>query len=188
MEFKTTSTKNRCWNRASGATLVEYVVATAITLTVTIAIMSFSIYTSRSLAGMMNYVELENQSRLALDTMTKEIRQTTALTAFTTNSISFQDYDTNTLTYAYSPSDGTLTRTKSGTSKVLLSGCDLLNFSIYQRNTTNGTYDQYPTSLQASNAKVIQMNWVCTRTVTGYKLNSDTVQTAKIVIRNQQQP
>jgi hypothetical protein len=78
-----------------------------------------------------------------------------------------------------------LTRAKDGVTTDLLTQCDTLNFNIYQRNTTNGTYDQYPTSVEASNCKVVQVSWTCSRTITGTKLNTETVQSTKIVIRNQ---
>ena len=180
-----TFTESRRAQRSAAATLIEYIISIGVGSIALAAIVSFSIYTGRSFAGIMNYVELEGQSRAALDGMIKDIRQTGLLTGFTSNKLTFQDYDTKPLVYEFSPSGRTLTRTKDGASKTLLTGCDSLSFSIFQRNTTNGTYDQYPTSLQASNCKVVQVTWTCSRIITGTKLNTETVQTAKIVIRNQ---
>lgn len=180
-----TSTKLRRAQKSAAATLVEYIISIGVGSIALLAIVAFSIYTGRSFAGMMNYVELESQSRSTLDGMIKDIRQTAILTGFTSNSLTFRDYDDKPLLYEYSPENRTLTRTKDGTSKTLLKECDSLNFGIFQRNTTNGTYDQYPASLQASNCKVVQVTWVCSRAITGTKLNTETVQTAKIVIRNQ---
>ena len=180
-----TSTDSRRAQRSVAATLIEYVISIGVGSIALLAIVAFSIYTGRSFAGIMNYVELEGQSRTALDGMIKDIRQTGLLTGFTSNSLTFQDYDAKALTYAYDPEARTLTRTKDGASKTLLNECDSLDFSIFQRNTTNGTYDQYPTTLQASNCKVVQVTWTCSRQITGTKLNTETVQTAKIVIRNQ---
>src|SRR4030095_1099357 len=101
------------------------------------------------------------------------------------NKLVFEDADLLSLTYRYDPSTRRLYREKNGVTNTMLTECDSLNFSIFQRNTTNGTYDQSPTSLQASNGKVVQVRWTCSRTITGSKLNTETVQSTKIVIRNQ---
>ena len=185
MECKTTSIKPRSRRASAGVTLVEFLVAIPLGILVLGLIVLFAVYTSRTFAGLLNYADLEGRSRNTVDRMSKEIRQTVRLTGFTTNQLTFSDYDAKPLMFAYDPAARTLTRTKDNVSTVLLKECDALNFSIYQRCSTNGTFDQYPTSLQASNCKVVQMNWTCTRTIVGAKLNSETMQTAKIVIRNQ---
>jgi len=169
----------------AGVSLVELLVAIAIGTIVTLGLGAFSLFTGRGFAGLMNYSELEQQSRTALDKMSKEIRQTKRLTDYTSNKLVFLDYDDTSLTFQYSPSTRMLTRTKDGVTADLLTECDTLNFNIFQRNTTNGTYDQYPTSVQASNCKVVQVSWICSRTITGSKVNTETVQSTKIVIRNQ---
>jgi len=91
-----TKTSRKEWS--SAVTLVELLVAISITTIVALAVIEFTIYTSRSFAGIMNYIELESQSRTALDKMVKEIRQVNCLTDYTNTSslkrISFEDYDT----------------------------------------------------------------------------------------------
>jgi Tfp pilus assembly protein PilW len=171
--------------RTAGVSLVEVLIAVTIGTIVALGLGAFSLFTGRGFAGLMNYTELEGQSRSALDKMSKEIRQTARLTDYTSNKLVFLDYDAKTLTFEYSPSSRVLTRAKDGLTNNLLTECDTLNFGIYQRNTTNGTYDQYPTSVEASNCKVVQVSWTCSRTITGTKLNTETVQSTKIVIRNQ---
>jgi hypothetical protein len=120
--------------------------------------------------------------------MGQQIRQTGSLIGFTTNKLTFTDYDGGSLVFDYNQTNRTLVRIKSGVSTVLLTECDSLNFAIFQRCTTNGTFGNYPTSLQASNTKVVQMTWACSRIVSGSKQNTESMQTAKIVIRNQQNP
>lgn len=167
----------------SGTTLVEFLFAIAIGMIAIAALASLSLYSGRTFAGLMNYADLENRSRAALDLMTKEIRQTSLLTDSTTNQLTFTDYDGASLVYQYSPTNQTLTRTKNGASKVLLTGCETLRFAIFQRNSINGTYDQYPSSSQPTNTKLVQISWVCKRSILGASINSESVQTAKIVIR-----
>jgi hypothetical protein len=65
-----------------------------------------------------------------------------------------------------------------------LRGCQDLSFSIFQRNTASGTFDQFPATLTNNAVKLVQLNWTCQRTVFG-RLNTESVQSAKIVIRNQ---
>jgi|ERR1041385_1564613 Tfp pilus assembly protein PilW len=185
MECKITYIKPRRRQASAGLTLVEFLVAIPLGLLVLGMIILFAFYTSRTFAGLLNYADLEGRSRNAVDLMSQQIRQTSRLTGYTTNKLTFSDYDAKTLEFTYDPATRTLTRTKDNVSTVLLKECDSLNFAIYQRCTTNGTFDQYPTSLQASNCKVVQMSWLCTRTIVGAKLNSESMQTSKIVIRNQ---
>ncbi len=185
MCIRNITTELRRRRHASGVTLVEFLIAFSVGMIVLTALLSFTVFTSRGFAGAFNYVEMEAQSRSALDRMSREIRQVNLLTAYSTGQVAFLDHDNKTLTYSYSPETHTLTRMKDGQSDVLLTGCESLDFSIFKRNTTNGTYDQYPTTVEASNCKVVQVSWVCSREVTGTKLNTETVQTAKIVIRNQ---
>ena len=47
-----------------------------------------------------------------------------------------------------------------------------------------GSYDVYPAGTIAT-AKVIDVSWVCSRTLFGRKENTESVQTARIVIRKQ---
>ena len=184
MAFTPTSTEARR-KRTAGLSLVELLIAVTISTIVALGLGAFSLFTGRGFAGLMNYAELENQSRNTLDKMSKEIRQTTRLIDYTSNKLVFLDYDGKSLEFEYSPTTRVLTRAKDGLTNTLLTECDSLNFGIFQRNTTNGTYDQYPTSVQASNTKVVQVSWTCSRTITGTKLNTETVQSTKIVIRNQ---
>jgi len=169
----------------SALTLIELLFGLAVGSMVLAATAAFTIGAARSFASVFNYVEMEAQSRSALDLMSQQIRRTDVLAGFTSNELVFLDRDGKSLSFAYSPDNRTLSQTKGGVTTTLLEGCDSLSFSIFQRNTTNGTYDQYPTTVEASNCKVVQITWVCSREVLGNRLNTELVQTAKIVIRNQ---
>ncbi len=178
-------------------TLVEIMVATGVGSIVLVAVMSLSLLSARSFAALTNYVDLDIKSRTALDTMAADIRQAEALTAASTTNLTFRTVilnsdtnnnltsTTNTLNYAYNSARLTLTRTLGAESSVLLSNCSFLQFSIFMRNTTNGTYDQYPVSDMARPdlCKLVQLTWVCSRSVLGRFANSESVQSAKIVMR-----
>ena len=183
--FTATSTRLRSRSRRSGVTLMETMFGVGIGGLVIGAILSFSFYTSRSFAMMYNYAELEKQSRSALDRMGRDVRKASRLTGFNAHKVTLLDSDSLPLVYEYSPTERTLVRTKIGVSETYLRECDSLNFAIFQRNPIEGTYDQYPASIAATNAKVLQVTWKCSRSVIGSKLNTESLQAAKIVIRNE---
>jgi hypothetical protein len=73
----------------------------------------------------------------------------------------------------------------NGTKRTLLDHCDFLDFQIFQRNRVGGSYDQYPVTINESAAKIVQVSWICSRSLIGSLINSESVQSAKIVIRKQ---
>ena len=139
--------------------------------------------TGRSYAAVWNYVELDMQSRNTLDTMINEIRQVRRLKAHTVYSLTFEDKDGLDLEYVYDPVAEVLIRKKNGVDKILLEGAESLEFQIFQRTPIGGTYNQYPTADPAT-CKLVQLKWTCVRDVMGQK-NTESVQSTKIVIRNQ---
>ena len=179
MACKITFTKGR----RTAFTLIELLVVSAVSLVVLLSVLSFFIFSTRSFTAMTNYLDLDQKTQLALDKMSQQIRQVNLLTAYTTNSLTFQDYDGVTLQYTYDPTARTLTRTKSGTSEMLLTSCDSLAFSIFQRTPMSNTFQPYSTAT-TTNTKVIELTWNCSRTILGIKVNTESMQSAKVVIRN----
>lgn len=175
MDCRTTS--GRC-----GATLAEFLIGLGVGSLVLLTTVAFSIYSGKSMMGIWNYVDLDQSSQTAIDTLTKEVRQTTGLLEFATNRLTFSESDGVPLVYEYSPAKRTLVRVKGLDRTVLLTECDALAFAIFQRNPSNSVYDYFPTAT-ATNCKMINVNWVCTRKILGTAVNSESVQTAKIVIR-----
>jgi len=172
-------------------TLTDMSVAIAVSGIILTALVSFTVYAAKSFAAMQNYVDLEQKSQNALDTMTRDIRETQRLTDFSTatvngrtvtNSVTFLDYDDQPLTFAYN--NNALVRRKAGTETKLLANVDYLTFMMFKRNTKPGTYDQFDLT-DAANCKLISVSWICSRSILGSKINTESVQTAKIVIRKQ---
>ena len=178
MDCKITSTKSR----RAGLTLVELLVGVGLGSIVLMSVASFSLYSGRNIVSLSNYADLESVSCLALDRMSQEIRQTKGMTDFTSTSLTFIDSDGVALSYIYDPSAKTLARLKNGQRRVLLEGCDYLKFAVFQRTPISGSYDMYPAT-SPSTAKLIQVTWGCSRSVLGTKMNTEIVQSAKIVIR-----
>src|SRR4051812_46018591 len=88
-------------DRSAGFSLVEVMVACAITSILLAGLASFSMYSARVFAALTNYCQVESSSRLALDLMSQQIRQSRGLVAFSTNSVTVQDTDGANLQFAY---------------------------------------------------------------------------------------
>jgi len=173
-------------------TLVEMMVALGLGSLVLAVAMGVTYQSSRSFATMVNYVELDRTSRNALDRITSDIRQADKLTSFSTNQLVFQTTDpnsgaTNSLTFDYSPGNKTLSRTLNGQTTVLLKECNLWQPKMYQRNTITNSFDQY--MVEDTNrpdlCKALVLNWSCSRKVPGSPVNTENIQSTKIVIRRQ---
>ena len=77
-------------------TLVELQIASAISVILFAAVLTLAFYTARSFAAFTNYVDLDANSRNALDVMSTEIRQADLLKAATATSLTFQTTDLST--------------------------------------------------------------------------------------------
>jgi len=173
--------------RRSGWTLVEFMVAAGIASLVLSVVALLSVFSGRSFAALGNYVALDSKSREALDVMIRDIRQAKALTYYATNMLTFTGFTNQQLAYAWDPAAGTLTRSINGVPdpQPLLSNCMQLSFGAYQRNPSNAVYGFFVETNNLTQCKLIEVSWVCSRSILGRLINSESVQTAKIVIRNE---
>ena len=179
-------------NFQRGFSLADMSVAIAVSAIILTALLSFTVYAAKSFAAMENYVDLEQKSQFALDTMTAEIRQAQRLTNYATrilgtgervtNYLSFVDADNQILVYNFT--NNVLLRQKAGIDTILLTNVDYLCFQIYQRNPKPGEWSQYDAG-DIATCKLISVSWICSRSILGSRLNTECVQTAKIIIRKE---
>src|SRR5689334_21463282 len=87
----------------SGFSLVEVLVASGLAGLVVTAIAALSFFTSRSFVAATNYTDMALLSRMALDNMSRAIRQSKSVTAYSANSITLLDASGNTVQYALDP-------------------------------------------------------------------------------------
>lgn len=184
MVFKATSTKPGSRQGQAGTGLAEAIIAIGITALIMLSLVAITVFSSRSFVALTNYVELDDNNRVAMDTLTRDLRECNRVTSCDTNSLVIEDSDGFAITYAYSDGAKTLTRTKNSAPRVILTGCDACRFVLCQRNTITNSYDVFP-SATAANAKVVDVAWSCSRYILGQKANTENVQTARIVIRKQ---
>jgi len=174
-------------------TLVEMMVAVGIFSLSGLGLMGLYLFSVKSMASMYSYALLDASNRHAMDQLTREIRQATKVTGYTTNSITIQaanpDGSYNTVIYSFSPSVKRMLRTSSdGTSTVLLDNCSLLSFQLFTRCPSNGVFGIFPVAVNnwQQTVKVLQLTWKTSIVQPSGIANSENVQTARIVIRKQQ--
>jgi Tfp pilus assembly protein PilW len=140
--------------------------------------------TTQSFAVMGNRVSMNQESRMALDQMTRGIRGAGNLVTFSTNQLVFTVAGTNNLIYRWDPRSRQLVQWKTGDARtnVLLNGCDFLRFSMFNNSPMPGGTATNATTV--AQAKCISVAWDCSRTLLGKKANTENMQQSLIVIRN----
>ena len=180
MVFTDTYTRHR----RRGFSLVEYLVTLALTTLVIATGAAVSENFLRAVAFLSNAVDLDAKNRLAIDRMSREIRQCDAVAAASGNGLVLR-VGTNMVAFEYHPDTRQVVRSHPDTgTEVYLKGCDYIRFDLFRRNPLNGKYDEYPTA-STVNCKIVQVSWVCSRRLLGFEPNTGRMQSARVVIRNQ---
>jgi prepilin-type N-terminal cleavage/methylation domain-containing protein len=164
-------------------TLVEVMVATGLAGIVVTVIGMLSYFTSRSFVAATNYTDMALLSRMALDNMSRTIRQARQVTAYSSNSISLLDANGNTVQYTLNPTTQKLVAVSGGVTNTYLSGCNSLQFWIYQRTPKSNNFVCYDPAY-VTNAKLVQVTWSCSRQILGSNVNNEVVESASICLRN----
>jgi Tfp pilus assembly protein PilW len=180
MDCKITSIKT---SRAAAFALAEMMVAVAVGILVVLAAGTLYQQTSQGFVMQYNYVDLDNQSHLAMDKISMQLRQSSGLSSMSATQIVVIDTDGNPLTFTYSNTNKTLTRIKGTTRNVLLEQCDSLTFATYQRNPVGGN-GNFVVATDASTVKLVQIDWNCSRKIFGRAVNTEAMQSSKIMLRN----
>lgn len=173
-----------------GVTLVETLVALAISCILLAAVMSLYLFGLRSFGAIGNYTQMDGKSQQAVDLMLRELREANLVVGSQTNGSTTWLQVANTLatpsvtnTFTWYSSTGLLTWNKTGAAtRTLLSGCDNWSFAFYIRSAdSNGVF--YPTS-NPTLCKLINMSWKCSRDNEIKKMNTESIVTAEVVLRN----
>src|SRR5438445_6179625 len=108
MVCRTTFTRER----QAAFTLVETMAMAAVGSIVLVAFLSLLFFSNRSFACLANYSDLDEKTEMAVDKMSREIRQVNQLTGYSSTNLTFEDYDGGTLQYVYNPATKVLIRSK----------------------------------------------------------------------------
>lgn len=170
----------------SGWTLVELMIAMATSILVVGAVLLTSIFLAKSFTILGNYHDLDKDSRRTLDVFGKDVRNMSNLVSCVSSEIQMYDIFGNYIDYKWDGSNFNRSLTSPGaasaTVTVLLKNCDYLSVSNYQRNASaNFTF---VSASSTAKTKLIDVRWHCWRPVLGSHLTTESVQTAKIVVRN----
>jgi type II secretory pathway component PulJ len=209
MKCKLTSSQVR-QTRIRGFTLAELMVAFGISALLLTVLLTLSLYSGRSFAAMVNYVDLNQRSRAALDSMSRDIRQARDVLVMSATSVTVVIPEpgdltvdnhpavtrTNHLTFSWDPGTKLLTSTlkkSDGTEEIsqLLNDCENLKFEYFMRAPLTLVPDEtwtQPVAPRADHVKEIQVSWVCSRQIMGITRNTESIQTARIVIRKSRDP
>jgi Tfp pilus assembly protein PilW len=183
-------------NRAA-FTLVEMIVSIAVGVIVIGSIVVMGIISAQNFAATSNYVQMNEQSRNAVDNISREVRNASALLDFSTNNPQYllltNANAATATTITFDTNTGTITLDKTGLpTRTILTGCEGFSFQLFNRypliTATNiSFYSSTNSSGQLTNkfCKVINMSWKTSRTILGSKLNTEIVQTAQVILRNQ---
>src|SRR5881296_1718523 len=128
---------NPCRRPRAAESLVSILIGLGLTSLLLIGLASVYFYCTRSFADLGNYVDLDSKTRLALDVMSRDIRQADSLSSYTSNSATFK-VGTNQLAYTFDTAKRTLTRQFGSTNTTLLKDCKDVRYDIFQRNPVNG--------------------------------------------------
>jgi type II secretory pathway component PulJ len=165
-------------------TLVEMTVAMGIASVICLISIMTLVYTGFSFAAMGNYMDLDRASRNALDSMSRDIRQAKVVQYYSTNSITLTNLDGSAFSYSWDPASGKVIKVAGGQTNVMLTGCDYFCLQVWLRNPTNGFWFPYSAASEPSLTKLLDVSWKCSRQIMQQKVNTESVQTAKIVLRN----
>jgi Tfp pilus assembly protein PilW len=174
-------------------TLVELMVAIGLGSLVVTTVVLLYIFGLRSFTAIGNYTEMDGQSRMAMDTMLREMRQASGVVDFSTNLptpflLLTNDLQAKKITYNWDSSSGVFYYTVVSNSIVTtgtnLTGCDNWAFTLFQRTPDiNGNFFAITNGNQAI-CKLISMSWTCSRTNLFRKFNTESTVTAQVVLRN----
>lgn len=183
---------------ASAWTLIELMVSVGVFSIAGLALATIFLFSVRSYTAMANYAVLDQYNRQAMDQLTYEIRQAQQVTGYSSNatssSLSIINGTGLGVTYTFDAGNRQVRRSATdGSSKVLLTNCSLLNFGLFMRPPTNGSFEVYPVGMDTAGSnwqqmvKVVQLSWKTAMTISPtMNVNSEDIQTARIVIRKQQ--
>ncbi len=163
-------------------TLVEVLIAVGIASMLLAVVAVVTLYTARSSAAVVDYVNLTGQNRLVVDRMSKWLRQASEVTSFSSSELVVM-VQGKPHRYYYDDEARSFIETSAGRSRVLLEGVDALKFEIYQRNAVPGSFEQVSAGTSAQLTKLVQVSWRTSRTTAINPTQTDGVASIRIALR-----
>jgi len=179
------------WRKSRGLTLVETAVAAGVGSLILVIIGYLSLYAMRSFASVGNYGILNARNRIALDRMARDIRQAEKVQFCFSDStvkwIKFSTLDPEVpyLKYLWYPDERkVICERDNQPEQIILTDCDEWDFTLYQDVPVRNSPNTFRVVTNVSNCRMVEFKWTVSRSVMGKEWNSETVQGARIALRN----
>ncbi len=176
---------------AAGVTLPELIVALGVGSLLLAAAAALSVYGARTFAAIGSFTDLDARNRAVLDELSWKVRGASAVLACQSNlpvrSLTLANPDaSHTITLTWDSDSRTFVLAETGGSaRTVLNDCDEWNFALYSRapsvGSTSLTFS--PTGI-LSDCHLIDMTWRCSRPVPAEKIVAQSVETARMSLRN----
>ena len=196
MIITTPSTRKKVAQRA-GFTLVEVMIAMALSLIVLAGVLSTFLYIVRAGYSTTSYADMENQSRMGLELFARDARMAKNITWNSSTSITLTIPTSSsdaTYLYQYNSTAGTFTRTCTSagtTAETLITGITASSFTLQGYKLTTDPVTHYPYAVDLSNlsqasvdTKQIQLTLGLGRSVSTVPGASSNVISARFILRN----
>ena len=167
-----------------GFTLPEVMVAMALASMVFGLAAMVTTHLAYGMRASENYYDFEHEGQVALDLFSRDVRQAFGVASNSPTMVALTSTNSSLITFSYDAHAKQFIRTIAGNTQVLLHNCLNLNFSYYQRNPTNGVYDQFPAG-NAATTKIIEISWYTGVENPNGLYNSADFQSSKVVIRKE---
>jgi prepilin-type N-terminal cleavage/methylation domain-containing protein len=185
MTSTTRSPNNR---RRRGMSLVEVMVATALSVMIMSGVLTTTLMIGRAGLGVRNYADMTAQARKGLELFAQDTRQASEIVWNGANSVTLT-VDGTAVTYAYSSSAGTFSRTAAGATSALISGVTSFQFIGYTITgvDVSGANDLSAAAGRTAAAKItkqMQVSLTITRTSVVSASVTNAVLSARYTLRN----
>lgn len=172
-------------------TLVELMVAATAGLIVLGAFVAITLNVNTMMKSVGNYGDLDEHSRTTLDLLSRDVRNATAVSiASTVDELILTNTFSGTtiITYNWDGSNVLSRRYQTANtnlSQMVLTNCNYLAFDYFMRIPTNNLqFINITNAVLTNEIKLVSVSWRCSRSIMGAKLNTESVQTAQVVLRN----
>lgn len=185
-----------------GLSLVEMAVAVGVGSLVLMVVTMLSVYALRSFGAMGNHAILDAQNRIALDKMTRDIRQATSVSNYYADAtIKWVKFvtpygESPTVKYVWysgdpgDPDYHTVQCEKGDQVQIYLRNCDDWDVAFFRRTALPGVPNGFAPAtnsagvLKVGECKMVEFNWKCSRSLLGKPMNTESVQRARVTLRN----
>lgn len=170
--------------RRRGFTLVEVLISSSLAAFILTGVMTCFLFLGRSGANIQNYNDMEGQARRGLEQFAQDVRQASAITWNSNQSVTLVVDSTN-ITWAYA--SGALSRQAgTATARTMLNGITSFTYKAYTINGAEITDFASASALTTAGqtTKQLQISLEAARTTTTAARATNLVLSARYILRN----